>query len=123
MSNVTGAILLFVICSMPTAAVVLWIRQQGRQYDAVRRVPFKELRRRPAGESLRVKLEGFDQRTQEETMYLVLVSVLFGVIAYFGRKFDPVFWVSAFVVSVMFAWVMVKRICYQLEERCKLTVR
>lgn len=117
MSDLLGAILLFVICAMPTAAVVWWIRAQGRQWDAVRRVPFKELRRRPAGESLRLKLEGFDQKIQEGSAYLALVPVVLGIMAYYGRRFDAVFWVSAFVLSVAFAWVVGLRLFKLVRER------
>ena len=50
-------------------------------------------------------------------MYLALVPVVFALVAYFGRKFDPVFWASAFIVCLIFAWVVGSRLMRLVRNR------
>jgi hypothetical protein len=117
MNDLLRAVLLFAVCFIPTTAVVFWIRGRRRELSAASRVPFKELRRRPAGESLRVKLEEFDERIQEESVYLALVPVVCALVAYFGRKFDPLFWTSAFILSLVSACVVGVRLMKLVKGR------
>jgi hypothetical protein len=62
--------------------VVLWLSRRRLLARSSRKVaPFQELRRRPAGETIRVKLAEFDDKIGQWVAMLALVPILVGVSA------------------------------------------
>lgn len=67
------------LCFLPVLlvlAVMLWKR---RTWSAKSEVPFREMRRRPAGESLRLKIAAFDDKISNWAMYLVGFPAVIGL--------------------------------------------
>jgi hypothetical protein len=62
-------------------------------------------------------LENFDEKIQEETVCLAIVPVVCAMIAYYARRFDAVFWVSAFVVCLASACIVGWRVWRLLMDR------
>lgn len=73
------SLLAAVLCFLPIAlalAVIFRKRQEQRAFSCA---PFKELPRRPAGETLRLKLEALDERINDATLWLVVVPSAMGI--------------------------------------------
>ncbi len=65
-----------VVFCLPIAVVISILTRRRRDYQAEARAPFTELQLRPAGESLRRKLEELDDRFMEHGIVLFLVPAL-----------------------------------------------
>jgi hypothetical protein len=117
MSNLVGAVLLVVVCLVPTVGVLVWIRRQRRAFSAASKVPFRELRRRPAGESLRLKLEGFDEKINEKVAFLAVAPVVCALGAYYARRFDAGFLVVMFIMCLVCAGWAGWRLSRLVRER------
>jgi hypothetical protein len=65
-----------VLCCLPIGLVMAVIYRKRREQREYSRAPFDELQRRPAGETLRLKLESLDDKINDETNMLVLFPVL-----------------------------------------------
>lgn len=65
-----------VLCFLPVCLVLAIIFRKRKEQRALSRAPFKELVRRPAGETLRLKLEAMEEKLTELTMGLVLFPML-----------------------------------------------
>jgi hypothetical protein len=61
---------------LPVLLVYSIIVQKRKERRKRSRVPFDELRRRPAGEALRIKLEGLDEKINDTISIMVFVPVL-----------------------------------------------
>lgn len=73
MDNLLRQISLQVLFFVPPILVVALFVVKRRASQARSRVPFRELRRRPAGESLRLKIGKFDEKISEWLLYLVIL--------------------------------------------------
>jgi hypothetical protein len=65
-------------------------------------MPFRELRRRPAGESLRLKLETLDDKLSQWIMYLLALPIVIGVVVAINRP--PSITFLAILFSLSIAW-------------------
>ncbi|MDB6020048.1 MAG: Nuclease-related domain protein [Pedosphaera sp.] len=65
------------LCLTPAVAALFIIFQKRRAWRAQRVVPFSELRRRPAGESLRLKLEKLDEEFNDSLLFFVGMPIAF----------------------------------------------
>ena len=94
-----NSLLAAILCCLPVALVVAVIYRKRKEQREHSRAPFKDLQRRPAGETIRLKLENLDDRINDETMWLVIFPVLL-VFGLFTRH--PKDWITPvlfFVVS------------------------
>ena len=71
MRNILLLPLYAVLLYVPIAALLWTLFQQRKRHEEAARMPFSDLRRRPAGESLRVELEKLSVKIDE---WLVLIS-------------------------------------------------
>lgn len=65
-----------VLCVLPVALVLAVIFRKRKEQQEASRAPFKDLQRRPAGETLRLKLQDLDDKLNEEILWLVMFPVL-----------------------------------------------
>lgn len=63
-------LLVVLLCLTPVAWVILAIRQRLKEFRDQHALPFDELTRRPAGESLRVKLAKLDEQIDERIILM-----------------------------------------------------
>lgn len=89
----------FITPAFVALAVVAIKRRALRQRS---RLPFRELRRRPAGESLRLKLETLDDKLSEWVMYVAALPTVIGIAVAVTRPPSLTFLAIPFAVSV--AW-------------------
>jgi len=73
-----------ILCLSPLALVLTVLFRKRKEQREFRRAPFKELQRRPAGETLRIKLEELDENISDQIAKLmmlpfILVIVLFAL--------------------------------------------
>lgn len=64
------------LCFLPVVLVLAIIYRKRKEQRAFSRAPFKDLVRRPAGETIRLKLEELEEKLTELTMGLVLFPTL-----------------------------------------------
>jgi len=80
-----------VLCLLPLILALKLIFKKHKERLTLSCVPFNELQRRPAGEALRIKLKGLDEKLTDETLGLILFPMLMILIAVFMHPKD---WVS-----------------------------
>jgi hypothetical protein len=88
-----------VLCCLPIVLALLVIcrkRKEQRQFNCA---PFKELQRRPAGETIRLKLEILDDKINGEVMWLVLFPVLMVFSLFIQHPKDWITTALFFVIS------------------------
>ena len=87
------------LCLLPVALTLAVIYRKRSEQRALSCAPFDELRRRPAGETLRLKLETLDDKINDETMWLVLFPAMtvYGLLA--QRPKDWIMPVMFFLLS------------------------
>jgi hypothetical protein len=73
MDALLRAVLITAICLIPCAIAVWVIRKQRQARLSCRVAPFQELRRRPLGESLQIKLGELDENADQRITMLVAV--------------------------------------------------
>lgn len=83
-----------VLCLLPVALAITIIFRQRKEQKAYSRAPFNELQRRPAGETIRCKLEDLDDQLNSEISMLVLFPVLLMVGVFMQHPKD---WLSPLV--------------------------
>jgi len=88
-----------VLCLLPVALVLVVIFRKRKEQRAFNRAPFKELQRRPAGETIRLKLEVLDEKLTEDILALMFfpTAMVFALFAAHPKDFvTPILF---FVVS------------------------
>src|SRR5580692_4097747 len=60
-----------VLCLMPVILVVLKMHRDLKERRARNKSPFKELKRRPAGESLRIKIGELDEQINDRLFFFL----------------------------------------------------
>jgi hypothetical protein len=73
--------LLMALCPAPTVLVFFLIYRRHQARQASSQAPFQQMRRRPAGESLRTKLEEIDEQICEWLAYLAVCPPILGLAA------------------------------------------
>jgi hypothetical protein len=96
--------------------IFLMLRKRRLQ-RAQNKLPFDELRRRPAGEALRLKLMGLDDKLTEETTTLLIVPGLICLCTWFSRaKGLPVF-IPLILLSLAWTFFIAKRLVRTFQDR------
>lgn len=98
--------MVFAICFIPTVVVLIVMALERRRRRSQSRVPFKELRRRPAGEAIRVKLEEFSDKISELFMWLVVAPALVAMCALFVPSSSWASIVPTIVLSLIFTAIV-----------------
>lgn len=106
-----------VLCLLPIAIVLVIIFRQRKRQREYSRAPFNELQRRPAGETLRCKLEELDDQINEQTSMLVLFPVLMITVLLVQHPQDWGKPVAYFVVSAGAAAIFGVRLSRLLRTR------
>ena len=109
-------VLVMLACFVPVALVMAVVIRDARVRRFRHQVPFKELRRRPAGEAVRLKLASLDETIFERMGLLVGVPVLVATQAYFLNLTWTAL-VADVVVSAMLTFVIGWRFQKLLRER------
>lgn len=117
MATLPRLLLFFGLCIAPVFAVLLLVRVRLRARRQSSKVPFEELRRRPAGESLRLKLVAMDERIDELATYLMLAPVVIALGGSFNRSQGLTFVVIGFVLCTAWAAGVGWRLNRLLRER------
>jgi hypothetical protein len=117
MGTLSRQLLLFGVCFAPVVLVCLVVRVHVRARREASKVPFEELRRRPAGESLRLKLAAMDERIDELGALLVVAPLVVAMAGTFDRSQAVLFAVPAFVFCALWAAGFGWRLHRLLHER------
>lgn len=110
-------VLVFAICFAPGMAVLIVIRRQQHGRLSRNATPFQELRRRPAGEGLRIKIAGLDEKLDHCIGLLVLLPALVAMASWFVRA---AMWITlgpSIVISAIWAAVLGFRLNRISRER------
>lgn len=108
MNTTLRMVLVCCICLIPAVAVVTAIKRQRQLKRSRRKSPFKELRRRPPGEAIRIKLADFEDKCFEYQMWLILPPALVVISAMYVSS-----WVSL-VPAIILSLVWTVFVGYQL---------
>ena len=91
-------------CLAPVILVVLIIRRRLRERRATSEPPFKELRRRPAGESLRIKIGALNDQLNDLVFLLIAVPIGLSVAMFVIKPFN---FCAAFIdVTISLIWTL-----------------
>jgi len=93
------------LCFLPVALVLAIIFRKRKEQRALSHAPFKDLVRRPAGETLRLKLECLEEQLTELTMGLVLFPMMMALVLFALHPIDiftPVFFFFFSAASSVF---------------------
>jgi hypothetical protein len=104
MTAVLRMMLVLGICLVPCVVVLILISRERRFRRSQSKAPFKELRRRPAGEAIRVKLAEFDDKISELSMWLVLPPALVAMSALIFPSFS---WVLVLFIVFSLIWTAI----------------
>jgi len=116
MGNFEGSVLVQVLFLAPAIIAVYWGK---RKWDAQRsrsKAPFRELRR-PAGESLRHKLETLDEQVLSGMVWLIFPPVLAGTVISSKSPLNAVALVMLWIPATVWTIVWAKRLWRLVRER------
>lgn len=106
-------------CLMPVILVILKIRRQRNERRATSRSPFKELRRRPAGESLRIKIAEFDEQIDERLFLLLAMPIALADMMFMLKPFNLYGALTAVAISLIWTLAFKGKLFDLLEQRRK----
>lgn len=110
------------LCLLPLVFVILRIQRVLKERRAESKTPFKELRRRPAGEALRVKIGVLDEEISDRIFLLLAMPAGLVVAMFIVKPFN--FLASLTLVAFSLIWTLAFRgkLLKLLEERrnCQL---
>ncbi len=106
-----------VLCLMPVILVILKIRRRLNERRATSQSPFKELRRRPAGESLRIKIGELDEQITDRLFFLLGMPVGLASTMFVLKPFN--IWGALTAVAISLIWTLVfkGKLMNSLEQR------
>jgi hypothetical protein len=88
-----------VLCLLPVVLTLTLIFKKLKKRLTTSRAPFNELQRRPAGETLRIKLEGLDEKLTDEILGLILFPMMMVLVAVSMHSKDWISPVIFFLIS------------------------
>jgi hypothetical protein len=106
-----------VLCFLPLVLVVMIIFRKQARRRADGRAPFKELLRRPAGETLRIKLEDLNDKSSDQISALVFLPTMMAAGLLIIRPVGFVVPVLFFVISASWVGVWATKCFRTLRER------
>ncbi len=112
MDDLLRQALLMALCPAPSVLVFFLIYRKRQTSRARRRAPLPHLRRRPAGESLRARLEVIDEQAYEWFAYLAacpaLVGLAAGLIKMPGIALPATLFLASVIWTGVCAWKLLK---------------
>lgn len=107
---------------LPSAAVVFTFWRQRKRDDAAAVAPFSEMRRRPAGETLRLKLQTLDDKIDEWLVLLVTTPVVLAVALTYDKRHSLLAVVLFFLAAAVAAAFVQSRLAPLMRERRNYTL-
>jgi cbb3-type cytochrome oxidase subunit 3 len=108
-----GLIILFML---PPAAVIWAFYRRGKREKSEVEAPFNELRRRPAGESARLKIESLSEEIDPWLMTLIFAPVVFAIVLTLQRP-GWVVGIFAFLVCAIFSALAERKLTPLVKQR------
>jgi hypothetical protein len=102
LASIAGCLL----CLAPLAGMVFLVHRQLNILRASRKLPFQELRRRPVGETLRLKVMDLDESINERITFILLVPIFLAVFFLFFLK-DHGLGTCLLFFLTSFVWVFI----------------
>jgi hypothetical protein len=99
------SLLVPILSLIPLAVAVILIRRKEDEWRLRNEVPFREFRRRPAGESLRLKVAELDERINERLVLLVLFPVVLGTFSWYTHWSGWIMGATACLASLIWSAV------------------
>jgi len=89
-----------VLCLLPTAFVLALIIRKRKEQREICLAPINELSRRPAGESLRIRLEHLEEKLTDDTLGLLLFPLMLILFLAIRHPIDELSLILLFTLSV-----------------------
>lgn len=105
------------LCFGPVGLVVFVIHRKRLLWRASSKVPFQELRRRPAGESLRLKLESLDERLYDWILLLMGFPAILMILGVLLRPRSLAFPALLFLLSLMWGVFFGRTLYDEIRDR------
>ena len=117
MSDTLKQLLIQFAFVLPLFLAIWIVGMHHRKQRARSKLPFDGLRRRPAGESLRARIEGFDEKINETILWLWVVPLVTGVIV--GAKPMPAAsgW-FLFLIACVWVGIWAWKLSKTYKQRC-----
>lgn len=107
-----------ILCLMPVVWVIVIVRRRLGDYRKRNKLPFKELKRRPAGEYLRVKIEGLNDQINDHLFFMLGMPFGLAFAIHALKIHNPVAWLLFFATCT--AWTLAfKGKLIRLMEECR----
>jgi hypothetical protein len=105
------------LCLMPVILVVLKMHRDLKERRARSKSPFKELRRRPAGESLRIKIGELDDQINDRLFLLLGMPIGLAVMMFVVKPLNLFGALAAVAISSIWTLVFKGKLLDSLEQR------
>lgn len=105
------------LCLLPLVFVILQIRRLHSERRAISKTPFKELRRRPAGEGLRIKIGILDEEVSDRVFLLLSLPFVLVVAMFIVKPFNFLAALTFVPCSLIWAFIFKGKLLKSLEER------
>src|ERR1700730_16567936 len=102
---------------LPTAAFLWSVTRQGRRNSMSAIAPFAELRRRPAGESLRLQIEALSENIDEWIIGAGFVPVVLGLLLAAQPETDPIGIALFFLAAALLCGAAQRKLYPLLRKR------
>ena len=112
-----GLVAAAVLFLMPTLWAILAIRRRLHERRSRTKLPFMELKRRPAGESTRIKIISLDEKIDEHIFYLLVLPISLMTSALITKQSNIVVTLILLGASVPWTLVFKTKVIKLLEER------
>jgi hypothetical protein len=109
--------LVLAICLVPCVVVSRLIWRERRLDLSRRKAPFKELRRRPPGEAIRLKLADFDDKISDLFMWLVVPPALVATSTINLPSSSWIFLVLLILLSMVFTVIVGSKLLRIIRQR------
>jgi len=117
MQNDLSLVVFALLCVAPVVLVVMLIRRRVAIRRSQTRTPFAELKRRQAGESLRIKLQELDERINDRVLLLMGLPFALALMILYTHPQIWVFPVTLVCVSTVWALIIGKGLVRLTRER------
>jgi hypothetical protein len=105
------------LCLMPAILVIVKMRRDQSARRAVRQSPFKELRRRPAGESLRIKIGELDEEINDRIFLFLAGPIGLAITMFVSKSLNLIGAILLIVVSVVWTLTFKGKLADSFERR------
>ncbi len=116
MTTLVGRAAYLLLPFLPTAALLFYFYRRRKKEISESEAPFDELRRRPAGESNRLRVERLDEKIDPWLMTVLVMPILFVLLLTFQKR-SWIALLSALFVAAIFCLIAARRLRPILRER------